>query len=542
MLIILRLFYFQIYLQSNFYHLGKRNFLRSQVIHCPRGNITDAYGKLLATNRPVISLYWQGSGNRQLSCDQESVLNQLKHLIRLGCEKNDIETAEKFSRKIRIARDLSMEELSKLLEQIPEHKNLIINTAFERIYPHESLACHVIGYLGSMQIEPTGKMGLEKLFENRLKGEKGILEITINSFGKNLYERKLKNALIGASITTTIDLSLQKLAEEVFPEQYSGSFILMEADTGAIRALVSRPKFDSNMFLKSISQKEWNSLQEKQPFINRAFSACYPPASPFKLVTLAAALDIGLIDENTTWNCKGSMTFGGRTYFCNKRSGHGELTGKQAIAQSCNIPFFELGKQIHIDTLADYAKKFGFGQKTNSAFPEKPGLVPTSSWKLETKGEPWWPGETISATVGQSYLLATPIQNACIVSAIIEGYFVRPRILVDEPIEKKPLELDAKIRSFLKKSMKKVITKGTGSQLSKMEDIIIYAKTGTAQLCSLTKKNKTEADKAHAWFIAHFTNKNESPLVLVILLENAGAARYALAVAKQFLQHYCTMH
>ena len=229
----------------------------------------------------------------------------------------------------------------------------------------------------------------------------------------NVYHKlKLEKALIGNDLHTTIDIELQHLCEKVFPESRTGTFILLNPADGAIVALVSRLHFDPNIFLDPISYETWQGLQEKNPFLNRAFDASYPAGSTFKLVTISAALETGIIAEDELWNCKGYTLFGNRKYWCARRSGHGEISIKKAVAESCNTLFFEIGKKIDIDVLANYAHKFGLGKKTNVVFSEKVGLVPNREWKFDYKGECWWPGETLSVTIGQSFLLTTPIQIA----------------------------------------------------------------------------------------------------------------------------------
>ena len=435
--------------------------------------------------------------------------------------------------------DISFEQLSRILEQFPDHRNLVITTAFKRFYPYNTIASHVVGYLGSLTTDSAGKMGLEKMFEDTLKGTSGEIVKTINSVGKNLTEEEVKKALVGTTIQTTINLDVQLMAEKAFPEDNAGVFLVMQAQTGALQVVLSRPSFDPNIFLNPIHAEEWARLQERQPFLNRAFSACYPPASLFKLVTVAAALETKLITPDSTWYCNGKMNFCGRDYHCAHLEGHGTLALKEVLAKSCNIPFYEMGKYIKIDTLAEYAARLGLGRPTNIIFPEKSGLIPTRQWKRKNKGEPWWPGETLSATIGQSFLLITPLQAARMVSAICEGYLVKPRILVTEAIEREPLHLSPETLLVLQESMKGAIERGTGKRLNTLRNIEIHAKTGTAQTSSLEKRENGSQFLEHAWFAGHVRYKNHAPVTLMIFIENAGSSRIAIAVAKEFLIDYC---
>ena len=209
---------------------------------------------------------------------------------------------------------------------------------------------------------------------------------------------------------------------------------------------------------------------------------------------------------------------------------------KEAIAHSCNIPCFAIAQKMPIDTLARYAEKFGLGTKTNIIFNEKAGVVPSNKWKIKNKGERWWTGETLSASIGQSFLLATPIQMACMIGSVFTGYLVTPRIVEQTPIVTRPLDIQKKTIDFLREGMQSVVTTGTGIRIKRIKDLVIYAKTGTAQTCSKTDDGKISDD--HAWFVAHFQYGNHEPLVLVIILEHVGGSKHATRVAEQFLRRY----
>ncbi|MGE0207126.1 MAG: penicillin-binding protein 2 [Candidatus Babeliales bacterium] len=537
---VMRLFYLQLYLQDIFFKKAQKNFTRTSTIPPQRGNILDCHGTLLATNRPITMLYWHGSGNRQLSAEQTALLAHLSTILNKDMQETEFLTrlkyAERMAREIMIIHDIPLELLSKVMEKFPNHPNLSVREETKRLYPHHTIACHTLGYIGSMQ--ESGKMGLEYLFETNLRGQEGQRMTMINSLGSSLRQEELSKAFSGENIQTTLDLNLQKIAERCFDKNLSGAFILIDPLSGALKAMFSRPTFDPNIFLEPLDQETWNSLQSKRPFLNRCFNATYPPASLFKVVTMSAALELDIINHDTTSLCSGYIEFGGRRYHCNKRAGHGELSITEWIAKSCNIPFYEIGKRISIDQLADYAFRFGLGQKTDVVFGEQSGLVPTSVWKQETKGERWWPGETLSATIGQSYFLATPIQVARMIGSIFTGYLAKPRILMNEPIMRTDLAMKPETRKVLKKSLKSVVTQGTGSYVSTVQDIKIYAKTGTAQISSLAKRWRDAQYKEHAWFVSYFTYKDEDPLVLVLLVEHAGTSRAATSIAKRFLMNY----
>ena len=320
------LFHLQIQQRQFFSQLSRRNFLRQERIKSPRGNITDQHNTLLVTNRPVYTLYWQGTGNYTLSNEQENILTHLSILCPLEPELlEQVKKTERHAQPLKLINDLPYEVLTQLIEQVPQTKNLVIKKSYERHYPHNKLACHIVGYLGMK--DALGKMGLERLYNKKLTGQSGKIIKIINSLGRKLQAHKIAHASIGLTVQTTLDLNLQKIAEELFPKEFEGCLLLMD-DNGALEVILSRPSFSPELFLRPLTHEQWHDLQKNNGFINRAFSACYPPASLFKLVTLAAALETGLITPETQWSCKGHTYFKGRNYHCNRRWGHGTIATK----------------------------------------------------------------------------------------------------------------------------------------------------------------------------------------------------------------------
>lgn len=539
--IIIRLVYLQIFCEQYFSSRSQQNFIRHTAIESLRGNILDVNGKFLATNKPVANLYWQGTGNSILSSTQLYVLEQLELITHTAFLTGDlydsIVLGEKRRKKIVLMKDIDFAMLSKIVETFPNHENLFIKENFKRYYPYQECCSHIIGYLGDIT-HLKGKSGLEKLFDENLAGKKGAVQDIVNSLGQSISHVELEKALIGQDLHTTINIDLQLLCEKVFPNHRTGSLIVFNPSDGSIISLLSRPHFNPNIFLDPISHETWNSLQYKNPFINRAFNASYPSGSIFKLVTISAALENGLIQEDSVWNCKGYTEFGNRKYWCARRSGHGKISVEKTVAQSCNTLFFEIGKKIDIDILAEYAHKFGLGEKTNILLPEKIGIIPTREWKLHYRGEPWWPGETLSVTIGQGYLDVTPIQIARMIASIFTGSLVSPRLLIEEPIIKQPLTIKPETITFLKKSMKSVVKHGTGKTVRTIKDIKIYAKTSTAQTSDFSKRKLDEKYLEHGWFVAYFQYKDYAPLVIVILVEHVGASQVATVIAKNFLIEY----
>ncbi len=536
----IRLFYLQIYLGINYDIQSKKNYIRYEAVNATRGQILDCHGRALVTNKPIINLYWNPTKDYLSQKDKETIahLGDICNITPDATLIQKIEYAQKKNCPTVLVTDISFNQLSIIEEQFSHNQNVLIQTDFKRHYPYKNMASHIIGYLSNLKLNVTGKMGLEKAVNEKLQGTSGTLVKTINSYGKEVTSCNVQKSSAGNDIQITIDITLQQMVEAAFTANYVGTFIVMEPETGAIRALLSRPNFDPTIFLEPLHPHQWQALQENNPFLNRAINCCYPPGSLFKLITICAAIETGVIATHDTHICKGYINYGKRNYWCHRRYGHGAISITQGLALSCNTLFYELGKKLSIDVLADYAHRFGLGQKTGFLLNETAGLIPTTQWKRETKGEHWWPGETLSASIGQSYLLTTPLQFARMISSIFTKYLVKPRILNDEAIEKRPLYVDSNTIAFLKRSMRSVVTEGTGRRVNRIKDIEIYAKTSTAQVSTIDKRNLGQQYFEHGWMVAYFTYKNQNPLTLVILVEHAGTSRIPVLIAKQFLLAY----
>jgi penicillin-binding protein 2 len=499
----------------------------------------------LASNRPVFDLYWHGSGQYRLSQEQLVFLDKVQQICNIDFKQNKIEKGvlfcERYAKRMLLKADITFDELCCISEQCAHSCNLIISKRFKRFYPLKHLASHLLGYLSSREKHyiTKGLSGLERMFQQKLKGEVGYVLHVINSKGKKLDQKDFKGARAGNDIKLTLDARLQRVAESLFEKDQSGAFILMNPLDGSIISMVSFPNFDPNIFLTPISYDVWeNELNHNSTLLNRATSASYPPASIFKLITFAAGLQEGIIDDNTAFECKGFISFCSRKHHCIRRWGHGELDSKTALAYSCNIPCFQIAQEIKINQLADYAYRFGFGCKTGFLLNECCGLVPTYEWKVATKGERWWKGETLSASIGQSYTLVTPLQVARMVSAICTGFLIKPRILEEEEIKAEELYIEEKTLEFLRKAMSDVVRFGSAKILNRLKDFAVFAKTGTAQTASLDRQRISKEQLEHAWLASYFRYKDDDPLTLVVLVEHVGTSAPARKIAFKFLQAY----
>ncbi|MBU4269263.1 hypothetical protein KJ644_02885 [Candidatus Dependentiae bacterium] len=540
-----RLVYLQIKSKSKYLTLGEKNFLRSEILTPLRGNIVDCNGNLLVSNRPIYNIYWKGSGEIKLLTLQQNILNKISLILNTNfLDENylkKINYINKNFKKILLKKDITFEQLSQIYEQCEDSYNLDIETSFSRFYLYNNLASHVLGYLSRdfQDYTTKGLAGLEYALQDRLKGETGYVLNVTNSKGRKLDQVDFCKPKQGQDLMLTLDLELQKIAESCFEPDQVGAFILMDPKDGAIKVMTSIPSFDSNLFLKPISQEDWNKyFIQSDVFLNRATTATYPPASIFKIITYAAGIEEGIINPDTDFFCRGYLNFCGRKYHCINHLGHGFMNSRSALAYSCNIPCFEIAQKMNINDLADFAFRFGLGNKTGFLLAESSGLVPTYEWKYAVKGERWWKGDTLSSAIGQSYILVTPIQVVRLIAAVCTGYLVRPRILVEEEVYNQRVPVSSSTLHFLRDALKSVVEIGSAERLNRIKDFDIYAKTGTAQTSSLDIDNKDKKFLEHGWIASYFRYKGESPLAMVVLLEHVGSSGYASRIAAKFLQKY----
>ena len=547
-----------------------------------RGEIKDRLGNIIVNVRPSFSLYVTPEDADNLS---ES-LEFLSGLIEINKDKlrSDIRRSPSF-KNVLIKRDISRIEVA----YIEENKMLLpgIRIKIEPIrnYAHKDFASHVLGYLGEVSKselkiskfsryelgDMVGKNGLEKIYESHLRGKKGFKEVEVDVSGRELKVLRKFSPKTGNSLVLTLDSRVQSkletLMDEVLGENsVEGSAVVMKVQSGEIIAMVSKPSFDPNSFATGISTKQWSGLvlDEKNPLQNRTIDGQYPPASTYKVVTAYAALAEKIIKPESTIFCPGHFRLGKRNYRCWKKMGHGDMNLHDALVQSCDVYFYKLGHRLGINNLAKYATKLGLGELTGIVLKgEKSGLVPSKQWKKKFKNEPWYPGETISASIGQGYNLVTPLQSARMISTIASGgLLVRPYLvkriedydgrLIQEfsPEVIKKIKIEPEILRNIKEGLRGVVHEahGTGHR-ARLKNVIVAGKTGTAQVVAMKDSEEIDPEEEtpyshrdHAWFIAFAPYENPEVAVSVII-EHGGhggatAAPIAGGILKTYFSHY----
>jgi penicillin-binding protein 2 len=452
---------------------------------------------------------------------------------------------------------------------------VVVDVMPVREYIFGEKMAHILGYVGEISRselerdvsgdykpgDVVGKYGIEKYMGKHLKGESGGEQVEVDAAGRELNVLGKIDPVPGYNVVLTIDSYLQNIAWNAL-EGKTGSIIVMDPRDSSVLVMVSRPSFDPNLFNRGISMDNWGKLLNNplHPMENRAISGQYPPGSTYKLIVAAAALEEGLITPETSLFCGGTFKLGNRIFRDWKKGGHGQISLHRAIVESCDVYFYNLGKLVGVTELAEYARGFGFGAKTRLGFPgEKRGLIPTKEWKLNNFGEPWQIGETICLSIGQGFILVTPIQllNAyCalanggtlyipkIVKRIetAEGQFVKefdPVIKSHIPVSKKNIEV-------LKQALWGVVNeKGGTGQALKRKERDVCGKTGTAQVIGLpqedngVREEKTQYNlKDHALFVCFAPYKNPEVAVIVVVEHGGHGGSAAAPIARKVIDGY----
>ncbi len=556
-----RLYSLQVGEAERWSSLSENNRIRLQRIPPTRGLILDARGTPLVDNRPAYDVVIVPEDTKDLA----TTLNRASTLLDLP--PTNTENLKKAARKrpayegLTVYRDVGWETVVALETRQLELPGVSLEVGPLRTYPFGDFASHLLGYVGEVSGSDLesgsgyrmgdliGKFGAERAWESYLRGVAGGQQIEVDSLGRRLRVLSRAAETRGNSLVLTIDRRLQQFAEQLL-EGKEGAIVALRPDTGEVLAMASQPSFDPNPFARGIRQDEWKALTSAKydPLSNRALQGQYPPGSTFKIVTAAAALEEGIVTPFSRLYCGGSYRFGKRRYRCWKRGGHGSVNLHDALVHSCDVYFYQVGKQLGVDTIAEYAHRFGLGKPTGIALTnEKPGLIPTSAWKKRRFNEPWYSGETLSVAIGQGYVLTTPLQMANVVAMVANGgKLLRPQYVgrVESPHGEVVEQLEPDVlgdaglrRSTLhqiREALRDVVNsrRGTG-QRSKLPTIDVGGKTGTAQVFKMGRKAvKTEHMarhlRDHAWFVA-FAPVDEPEIAISIVIEHAGKGGGATA-------------
>lgn len=572
--LVVRLWFLQILKGDEYVELSENNRTRMQRVNAPRGNIWDRHGRELVTNRPFFNV----TLIREDAPNPGEVIKETAKI--LGVEVSEllarIREGEEYPRHvpIRLKEDIDWKTLVYIENHQYDLPGIRIEVLPSRTYKYGNLASHVVGYLGSinkkeleklkdLNYQPNdriGKLGIEKFYEQDLRGEKGRRYVEVDVQGFEQREVAVQEPLPGRDIYLTLDLDLQLVAEEALNSK-AGSVVVMEVHTGRLLVFASSPPLELEEFVGGISHKAWNKMQENElkPFLNKTIQGQYPPGSTYKMVTALAGLSEQVVSPDTIYYCSGSMMLHGRRYHCWKRRGHGAVSFKQALAQSCDIYFYQVGLKVGVDNLGKYAMSLGLGSRTGIKLEyEKKGLVPSTAWKKKKYKESWQEGETLSVAIGQGFNLATPLQICQMTASLVNGGIRYHPQLVEtirdvegntvmpfEPIVDGNVLGNQQNLELIKAAMVEAVQgdHGTG-RVAQVEGISVGGKTGTAQVVRLAKfKNIPEEEipykyRDHAWFTSYAPADNPQIAVTVMVEHGLHGGSGAGPVAKAILDRY----
>lgn len=569
-LLLTRLWYLQVVDSERLVELSEINRLRFVPVAASRGAILDRSGRVLVGNTPSFSVAVVPQEVRDkdvLLAALAGYLGQDLEELRLRWEKG--KGRAKYY-PIVIASGISRDQLEFLQENHLRLPGIDIEMKPVRQYPNGTLAAHLLGYLGEISEHEldqeqfgeynsgdyVGKSGLERSWERFLHGVDGGRQIEVDARGRYLRTLNETRPTVGNSMVLTIDIDLQKAAENAFVDR-AGAAVLMDVNTGEILAFASNPGFDPALFTGRLDPEIWKSYLEdkRHPLENKALKGQYPPGSTFKIITALAGLEHGLIDEKTTVVCRGYYEMGKDKFNCWEKKGHGAVDLKRALRESCDVYFYQLGERLGVDRIAEMSRRFGLGEVTGIGLEnEKAGLIPTSAWKEKKYGKKWYRGETIPVSIGQGYTLLTPIQLAAMTAAVAtDGVMYRPHLVkrvVDPdgrvlkeftPEQVKRLDIKPASYRLVKEGLLAVVNepRGTGAA-ARLYEVMVAGKTGTSQVVKLRdgKRSVAYQHRDHALFVAFAPFDKPEVAVSVVIEhgEHGGAA--AAPVAGAILRAY----
>ena len=576
----LRLFQLQILQGEEFEGIAQGNAVRLVRLEAPRGDILDREGRVVATARPAFGVTVMPSELRA----RDRTFAALGMLLdaepaELGDKVGSPRGRRRFQ-AVRLAGDLTFDHRARVEAHLYALPGVSTDVRPRRDYVEGEFASHLLGTIGEIRREQlqsrafagyrsgevVGQTGVEKRLETDLRGRAGGRNVVVDVAGRVVKLLDEREPEPGGTITLTIDRDLQRVAEAGFlPDVLGGparmgALVALDPRNGDVLAMVSKPGFDPNDFAGGIDSATWRQLvgDEWRPLQNRAISGNYPPGSAYKPVVAAAALVDGVVTPETKKFCPGHFRLGRRTYRCWRRAGHGWVDLRDALKMSCDVYFYELGRDLGIDRIADFARAFGLGRKTGIDLPnEKSGLVPTKKWKERRLGEAWMGGETISASIGQGFNLITPIQLAVAYAAIANGgVLVEPRTVLRRETDEGVIEAgEPKVLGrlpvapehleMIRDALEAVVgePRGTGGR-ARVPGVRVAGKTGTVQVVRLKHTEDLEEDEIpikfrdHAWFVA-FAPVEAPEIVVAVLVEHGGHGGSAAApIAQRVLARY----
>jgi penicillin-binding protein 2 len=540
--------------------LSDSNRIRLHRTQATRGTVRDRFGRVIADSRPSFDVVLVPEDSPDL---QTTVENLSSFLRQSSAETQELLAQAKGRpafQEIGVKRDVTWEELVAVETHQLDLPGVSLQITPRRSYPFGEVLAHLVGYVGEVNRveldadahyrmgDLIGKAGLERRLERWLRGLNGGQQVEVDALGRKLRILREVQEVPGSTVTLSIDLDLQLAAEEAL-EGKEGVIIALDPRTGEVLAMVSHPSYDPNAFARGIRPHEWRGLVEDglRPLNNRAIHGQYPPGSIFKIVVATAALEEGVINPFTRISCGGGVQFGNHYFRCWKKGGHGSVDLHEAIVQSCDSYFYQVGQRLGVDAIAEWSRSFGLGAPSGIDLDnEKAGIIPDTGWKRRRFQQPWYPGETLSVAIGQGYVTVTPMQMAGMIAAVAGGARYRPQFVkaVEAPEGETIAAYGAELVETLpvKKSTLRVLRdalrdvvgtdRGTGKK-ARIPGVEVAGKTGTAQVVKLGKtrlkaSQLSRRQRDHAWFVS-YAPFDEPEIAVATLVEHADGGGGAVA-------------
>lgn len=559
--LVARLWYLQVVQGADLLMQSESNRIKLLRTRAPRGTILDRKGRILATSRPQFVVL---AVPEELQKD-ENALGLLCSILDMSAA--DLEAVVEKSRPrpgspVRVKIDVPLETVARIGELHMRLPGVSVELDQIRDYPEGPAVAHIMGYLGEISEDELaedhaaggdyrpgdyiGKAGLEKQYESDLRGIDGGKQIEVNAAQRVVRIMGEKPSEPGKTLKLGVDRDLQIAAFRAMGNQ-QGAVVAIDPRDGSVLAMVSKPSFDPNIFVKRVSVADWNRIikHKGRPLQNRCVYNVYPPGSIFKPVMAIAGLVHGLCSASTTYNCPGSYRLG-RTFGCWKVHGGG-VDFMRAMAESCDVWYYHLGHRLEIDRIAAVARQFGLGSATGIDLPRESrrgdgrlGVVPDRAWKKSVIGERWYPGDTINCSIGQGYIQTSPLQMAVMCAAVAsDGNVYRPRLVTEmidpgsskgrtrNPVLTHKVDADSSHFRLVQESMRRAVTHGTGKACD-IPDIAVGGKTGSAE----------NPGAAHGWFISFAPVENPTIAVACLVEHGRHGSSTAAPVCRAILDVY----
>ncbi|WP_300068847.1 penicillin-binding protein 2 [uncultured Ruegeria sp.] len=553
--------------------LAEENRINIRLIPPTRGRIYDRNGQVIGQNTPSYRIVIV----REDAGDLDKVIAKLSELIPLN--DDEIDRARTEMRRsapflpVTLADQVTWEDISKVAVNTPALPGVTPEVGLTRQYPSYEDFAHIVGYVGPVsdydlsQIndpEPVlhiprfqiGKVGLEAKQETALRGKAGAKRVEVNATGRVMRELDRQEGQPGADLQLSIDADLQEYAQARLAGE-SAAAVVLDCETGDIRAISSAPSFDPNLFVRGISVADYQTLtQDKyRPLANKTVQGTYPPGSTFKMVTALAALEAGVVGPSNTVYCPGYLKVGSRRFHCWKRGGHGTVDLELSLKRSCDVYYYDVALRVGIDKISEMARKLGLGVKHDIPMSAvAAGLAPNQEWKRRVHGEDWLVGDTANASIGQGFMLASPLQLAVMTARIATGRAVSPRLVrsvdgIEQPSGAgEPLEINRFNLDQVRKAMFSVSNSRRGTAYRSRiiaDEFRMAGKTGTSQVRNITKAERAAGvirnedlpweRRDHALFVSFAPYDNPKYAVAVVVEHGGGGSKAAAPVARDIM-------